>query len=107
MSNLKQSILRVFEVRAKPGMKEILQHKLSDTSISVVDGKPGNLGYFFGEDLSSAQNDLVFISVWESLESIKSHFGEDWEESFLPPGYEEIIESCSIRHLQVDGKLVC
>ena len=100
-----KSILRVFEVRATPGNAEILKQKLSDTSVSVVDGKPGNLGYFFGETLSSDGNDLVFISVWKDLESIKSLFGEEWEESFLPEGYEEIIESCSIRHIEFDGKL--
>jgi len=75
--NLKNSILRVFEVRAKPGNAEILKKKLSDTSVQVVQGKPGNLGHFFGENLSSDGNDLVFISVWQDMESIKSHFGED------------------------------
>ena len=103
---LSQSILRVFEVRAKPGSAELLKQKLSDTSVSVVNGKPGNLGYFFGQNLSSDENDLVFISVWKDLESIKSLFGEEWEESFLPEGYAEIIDSCSLKHIEFDGKLV-
>ena len=103
--NLSKSILRIFEVRAKPGNAEILKQKLADTSVSVVNGKPGNLGYFFGKNLSADENDLVFISVWKDLESIKSLFGKEWEESFLPEGYDEIIESCSIRHVEFDGKL--
>jgi len=103
--NLSKSIFRVFDVRAKTGKAEVLKQKLSDTSVSVVRGKPGNLGYFFGENISSDKNDLVFISVWKDLESIKSHFGKDWEESFLPEGYEEIIESCSIKHIEFDGSL--
>lgn len=103
---ISKSILRIFEVRAKPGNAELLKQKLSDTSVSVVDGKPGNLGYFFGENISSDGNDLVFISVWKDLESIKSLFGKQWEESFLPEGYDEIIESCSIRHIEFDGYLV-
>ena len=103
--NLSKSILRVFDVRAKPGKAGLLKQKLSDTSVSVVEGKPGNLGYFFGETISSDGNDLVFISVWENLESVKSRFGEQWEKSHLPEGYEEIIESCSIRHIEFDGKL--
>ena len=97
--------MRIFDVRAKAGKAELLKQKLSDTSVSVVKGKPGNLGYFFGESLSSDENDLVFISVWKNLESIKSNFGEDWEKSYLPEGYEEIIESCSIRHVLFDGNL--
>ena len=103
--NLSKSIFRVFDVRAKTGKAEVLKQKLSDTSVAVVRGKPGNLGYFFGENISSDKNDLVFISVWKDLESIKSHFGKDWEESFLPEGYEEIIESCSIKHIEFDGSL--
>lgn len=103
---LSKSILRIFEVRAKPGYAEILKQKLSDTSVTVVNGKPGNRGYFFGEKLSSDGNDLVFISIWKNLESIKSLFGEKWEESFLPEGYDEIIESCSIKHIEFDGNLV-
>ena len=103
--NFSQSILRVFEVRAKPGKADLLKQKLSNTSVDVVAGKPGNLGYFFGQSLSSDENDLVFISIWRDLEAIKSRFGDDWEVSYLPEGYEEIIESCSIRHIEFDGAL--
>ena len=103
---LSKSILRVFDVRAKSGKAELLKQKLSATSVSVVEGKPGNLGYFFGENLSSDGNDLVFISVWKDLASIKSCFGEDWKESYLPEDYEEIIESCSVKHIEFDGSLV-
>ena len=103
--NLRKSILRVFDVRAKPGKASVLKQKLSDTSVSVVKGKPGNLGYFFGESISTDGKDLVFISVWDNLDSVKSHFGEEWEKSYLPEGYDEIIENCSIRHIEFDGKL--
>ena len=104
--NLNKSIMRVFEVRAKPGNAETLKQKLSDTSVHVVKGKTGNLGYFFGKNLSSDGNDLVFISVWQDMDSIKLLFGDEWEESFLPEGYDEMIESCSIKHIEFDGNLL-
>ena len=104
---VRKAILRVFEVRARPGQAGVLRQKLSDTSVSVVQGKPGNLGYFFGQSVSSDEHDLVFISVWRDVESIKARFGEDWEQSFLPDGYEELIDTCSLEHLEVDGSLVC
>ena len=102
-----KAILRVFEARARPGKAELLKQKLSDTSVSVVQGKPGNLGYFFGKNLSSDERDLVFISVWEDLASIKSLFGDEWKNSFLPDGYEVLIESCSVKHIEFDGKTFC
>ena len=82
-----------------------MKQKLSNTSVAVVRGKPGNRGHLFGENVSSDGNDLVFISVWKDLESIKSYFGGDWEQSYLPEGYDALIESCSIRHIEVDGEL--
>ena len=102
---LNKAILRIFEVRAKPEKAALLKQKLSDTSVAVVKGKPGNLGYFFGTNLTAGENDLVFISVWKNLESVKSLFGEDWQESFLPEGYDQIIQSCSIKHVEFDGSL--
>lgn len=103
---LDKAILRIFEARAKPGKAEALHDKFSGTSISVVDGKPGNLGYFFGHELSSDAADLVFVSVWESLDAIRENFGEDWQQSYLPDGYAALIERHAVRHVEIDGKLV-
>ena len=104
--NINNGILRIFDVRAKAGKAAQLRQKLSDTSVAVVAGKPGNRGYFFGDNLTTGPDDLVFISVWENLAAVKAQFGEQWESSYLPEGYEELIESCSIKHLEVDGKLM-
>ena len=105
--NLKidKAVFRVFEARTKPGKLEMLRQKLSSTSVAVVNGEPGNLGYFFGEPLSSENDSLVFVSVWESLDAIKRRFGADWQESFLPEGYGDLIEICSIRHFRFDGEI--
>ena len=105
MMKLNNCIMRIFDARAKAGKREILRQKLAQTSVLVVEGKPGNLGYFFGENLSSQQNDLVFISVWQDLASIQSVFGEHWQEAYLPEGYAEIIESCAIKHIAFNGHL--
>ena len=106
MTSLDRNVFRIFEVRAKPGQARLLRQKLSETSIAVVKNKPGNLGYFFGHSLCSDEHDLVFISVWQDLAAVKSRFGDAWQESFLPAGYEEIFESCSIRHVEINGELI-
>lgn len=103
--NFTQSVMRVFEVRAKPGYADELEKKLGSTSVSVVQGKPGNQGYFFGKKTSSDDHDYLFVSIWDSLESVKSHFGTEWESSYLPPGYGEIIEEYSIKHFKFNGTL--
>ena len=98
-------ILRVFEVRAMPGCAEQLLDKLSRTSITVVKGQPGNQGHYFGSLESADGNELVFISIWSSLDAVKARFGDEWQSSFLPEGYEAIIESCSVRHFRVSGEV--
>ena len=98
-------VLRVFEVRARAGCVDALTDKLSRTSVSVVKGKPGNEGYYFGRLEDSDGHDLVFVSVWANSEAIKQHFGKDWASSFLPEGYDALIESCSIKHYSVTGEI--
>lgn len=55
--------------------------------------------------MASQEDSLVFVSVWESLEAVKGRFGADWQESFLPEGYDDLIEKCSVRHFRFDGEI--
>ena len=94
-------ILRQFEVQAKPGCAEALLEKFATSSAAVVQGQPGNLGYFFGRGVAGDNDRVVFTSVWTDLDAVKARFGEHWRESFLPEGYEALIQSCSVRHVEV------
>jgi len=97
-------ILRVFEVRTKPGCIDKLLESFATTSADVVQNEPGNRGYFFGNCVQGGDNVVMFVSVWQNLEVVKTRFGQDWHQSYLPAGYEELIEECSIRHFNVsDG----
>ena len=94
-------VLRIFEVQTKPGCTDKLLEKFATTSANVVQGEPGNRGYFFGRCVQGGEGIVVFTSVWESLDAVKSRFGADWQESYLPVGYEDLIEKCSLRHFDV------
>lgn len=94
-------ILRVFQVQTKPGRAAELLAKFGVTSAEVVQGQRGNLGYFFGQGVGSDEDYVVFTSVWRDLGAVQARFGETWRESFLPPGYEDLIKECSIRHIDV------
>ena len=37
----------------------------------------------------------------KDLDAVKAHFGEDWQSSYLPSGYEELIDACSVRHVDL------
>ncbi|WP_171212821.1 antibiotic biosynthesis monooxygenase [Ruegeria sp. HKCCA5426] len=92
-------VLRIFEVRVKDGHVKELLESFATTSAKVVDGQPGNRGYFFGQCIQGGENTVMFVSVWNDLDAVKLRFGDSWQESYLPEGYEELIETCSIRHV--------
>jgi len=96
-------ILRLFEVQSKPGCAAELVAKFATTSSDVVRHEPGNQGYFFGRGVDRDEDVVVFASVWRDLDAVKQRFGADWQRSFLPPGYEALIEDCSVRHIDLSA----
>ncbi len=94
-------LLRVFEVRAKPDCGSKLLENFATTSANVVRGKSGNQGYYYGRCVQGGDDIVMFVSVWDSLDAVKAHFGADWQDSYMPPGYEELIEKCSVRHFDM------
>ncbi len=102
-SDTQGPILRLFEVQAKPGCAETLLAKFATTSAEVVRGEPGNEGYFFGHEVESDGDTVIFASIWRDLAAVKDRFGADWQVSFLPPGYEDLIDTCSVRHIDLSA----
>jgi len=94
-------IVRLFRARAKPGCKTALAEKLATSSIEVVQGQPGFLGYLIAGPANENRSEFVFASLWIDAEAIKARFGQQWRESLLPPGYAELIEECSVEHYQL------
>ncbi len=94
-------IMRLFHVRAKAGCAAELIEKFASTSADVVQHEPGNKGYCFGAGIEADQDIVVFASFWEDLGAIKTRFGEDWQVSFLPDGYEDLIEEYWVQHIDV------
>lgn len=97
------SVLRVFEARAKPGCVKELARRLTSISIDVVQNEPGNQGHLIGKKLTTDGDDLVFVSVWKDIAAIKVRFGEDWEASYLPPGYADLIDDFSVTHITLQN----
>jgi len=97
----RKMIMRLFHVRTKPGCAAALLKKFATASADVVQREPGNKGYFFGQSVGGDEDVAVFASFWADLNAIKARFGSDWQVSFLPEGYEDLIEDCWVRHIDV------
>ena len=94
-------LLRIFEVRTKPSCAEQLSQNFATTSTDVVHGHPGNRGHFFGRCVQGNENTVMFVSVWDNLDAVKARFGEAWQTSYMPEGYEDLIEDCHVRHFDM------
>jgi len=94
-------IVRVFKARAKAGKERELAKKLATTSVGVVKDKAGFIGYFAGQSAEVGGRDFIFITMWRHFLALREVFGDSWRESFLPPGYADIIEEHSIEHFEL------
>jgi len=97
-------IIRVFRARARQGCERALADKLATSSVEVVQGQPGFLGYLVAGPASEGQHEFIFASIWADSDSVKARFGEEWRVSLLPPGYAELIEECSVDHYHLTGQ---
>ena len=97
-------IIRIFRARAKQGCERALADKLVTSSVEVVQGQPGFLGYLVAGPASELQHEFVFVSIWTDADAVKASFGEEWRISLLPPGYAELIDECSVDHYHLTGQ---
>jgi hypothetical protein len=81
-----------------------LADKLATSSVEVVQGQPGFLGYLVAGPASEHQHEFIFASIWASADAVKVRFGEEWRVSLLPPGYAELIEECCVDHYHLTGQ---
>ena len=98
-------IVRVFRARAHAGKEGALARKLATTSAALVRGQTALVAYLAGAPGPGAPRDFTFITIWRDFQGMKELFGEDWKVSLLPPGYGELIESCSVEHYEMTDHL--
>jgi hypothetical protein len=97
-------MIRVFRARARQGCERALASKLATSSIEVVQGKLGFLGYLVGGPANESQREFIFASIWANADAVKKRFGDEWRVSLLPPGYAELIEECSVHHYHLTAQ---
>ena len=96
-------VLRLFEVQTRQGCVSELIDKFATTSAAVVRDEPGSLGYFFGRVIEKEGDSVIFASLWKDMTAVRNRFGENWQASYLPPGYEDLIAESSVRHFDLSS----
>jgi len=97
-------IIRIFRARPKAGMADELAQLVEDVSVPFVDRQPGLLARYTGRGIGLTGDELVMISVWESLEALKNMTGDEWESAVIPDQREgDRIAEHSVHHFQSVG----
>ena len=99
-------IIRIYRARARQGCKGALADKLATSSVQVVQGQPGFLGYLVAGPANESHHEFIFASIWTDADALKARFGQEWRVSLLPPGYAELIEECSVEHYHLTARLL-
>lgn len=94
-------LIRVVRARPKRGVADELAQLIEEVSIPFVDGQEGLLARHSGRGFGATGDEIVMISVWESLDAMKNMTGENWESEVIPDEREaERIEECSVHHYE-------
>jgi len=99
-------IVRIFRARARQGCERALADKLATSSVQVVKGQPGFLGYLVAGPANESEHEFIFASIWADADAIKARFGQEWRAALLPPGYAELIEECSVAHYHLTERSI-
>ena len=95
-------LARVFRATPKSGATEELLRRFETSSAELVKSKQGIIGYrIYKSADDGSSREVIFESLWKDLNSIRQAFGPTWRESFLPEGYRELIDTCSVAHYEV------
>src|SRR5439155_2126612 len=97
-------VIRVFRANPTPGTEDELARLIEDVSIPFVDKQPGLVARFTGRGLGAAGDEIVMVSIWDDLNSLRNMTGEDWQSAVIPDArLSELIDSSSVSHYRTLG----
>ena len=91
-------IMRIFQVRTKPGKEEEFSRFFHDVAIPLMKSTEGIVQVLPGAARSQSPRDFSFVMVWESLDALKAFVGEDYESPHIDPSEADLVEARMIKH---------
>jgi heme-degrading monooxygenase HmoA len=94
-------IIRVFRPTIHPGKEDEFESFLRDTAIPLVSQQSGLVAQHVGKPRDPASTEYLYVTVWESVESIRAFAGERWQEAVIAPDEENLLKDTWIGHYEV------
>ncbi|WP_146590308.1 hypothetical protein [Puniceibacterium confluentis] len=91
-------IMRIFQVRTRPGKEAEFATFFRDTAIPLMKSTRGIVTVLPGAPRAESSRDFSFVMVWKDLASLKAFVGEDYETPHIDPAEAELVEARTIKH---------
>ena len=84
-------IMRVFQVVTRPGKEDEFGKFFHETAIPLMRRTKGIVQVLPGAPRADTPREFSFVMVWDSLESLKSFVGDDYQSPHIDPEEAELV----------------
>ena len=92
-------ILRVFEAQILPGNEAEFAAALRD-DIAEARRQPGVVSLRWGRRIEAGQTNVIVVSEWVDLESVRAWLGPSYTSPRFAPGEQSLVADARIRHFE-------
>jgi len=93
-------VVRVFRAHVQPGRQADFEAMARRLSVPLVRKQKGLLGFYAARPLGHAKDEFVFITLWDSVESIRAFVGPDWEQAVVPEEERPVLVDSFVHHYE-------
>jgi heme-degrading monooxygenase HmoA len=93
-------VIRVFRAHVQPGRQADFETMARRLSVPLVRKQKGLLGFYAGRPLGHSKDEFVMVTLWDSVESIRTFVGPDWEQAVVPEEERPVLVDCFVHHYE-------
>jgi heme-degrading monooxygenase HmoA len=93
-------IIRVFQVKAQPGMRDDFERFLREVAIPMLQTQAGLLQFYVGAPMEETPDEFAVILMWKDLASLQAFTGPKWREAVILPEEAHLLKSTHLHHYQ-------
>ncbi|SIS77033.1 Antibiotic biosynthesis monooxygenase [Roseivivax lentus] len=91
-------IMRVFQVRTRPGQESAFATFFHDTAIPLMKSTDGIVEVLPGAARAESPREFCLVMVWRDLAALQAFVGEDIDSPHVDAAEAELVERRVIRH---------
>ncbi len=92
--------MRVFRAWVKPGKESAYERLVREQIVPQIRGQPGVLSIHAGKMVDHNPGEILVISVWKDLDSLKAFAGPDWQKPIAVPGEADLVDKTQLEHYE-------